>query len=162
MLLSLVVPCYNEEEVIAATHHCLLSLCQSWVERKIIQNFHLLYINDGSHDDTAMILSKLAHHDARVKVISFSTNFGHQAAITAGIRNAEGDAIVCLDADLQDPPEIIEAMIDKFQDGCDIVYGVRDSRAFDSTMGREGDVGSDRASPAISGSVAPTMPLNPP
>ena len=102
--ITLVVPCYNEQEVIALTHERLMGLELSGYEKQII------YVNDGSRDDTLELLKGFAA-DEGVSVLSFSRNFGHQAAVTAGMAAAEGDAIVIIDADLQDPPEVIPLMI---------------------------------------------------
>jgi dolichol-phosphate mannosyltransferase len=90
--------------------------------------WELVVVDDGSRDDTARILSELAAADERLKLVSLSRNFGHQAAITAGLEHARGDAVVMIDADLQDPPELIVEMIAKWRDGADVVYAVRESR----------------------------------
>ncbi|MBF0609292.1 MAG: glycosyltransferase family 2 protein [Magnetococcales bacterium] len=135
-LLSVVVPCFNEEPVIDATNTRVMALLTGFVERNLITDFEILYVNDGSSDCTLEMLKELASKEKRIKVISLSGNFGHQAALTAGLYNASGDITVSLDADLQDPPEVIEAMIEKHNSGCDIVYGVRSSREQDSFFKR--------------------------
>jgi polyisoprenyl-phosphate glycosyltransferase len=129
--LSIVVPCYNEEKVLHETNGRLITLISSWVAGELIGDYEIIYINDGSQDDTLKILKQLAENNKNIKVISFSGNFGHQAALTAGLHYASGDAAVSMDADLQDPPEVIEKMLEKFNEGFDIVYGVRISRGKD-------------------------------
>jgi polyisoprenyl-phosphate glycosyltransferase len=129
--LSIVVPCFNEEKVLQETNGRLTALISSWVTGKLINDYEIIYINDGSQDNTLNILKQLAATNQNIKVISFSGNFGHQAALTAGLHYASGDAAVSMDADLQDPPELIEKMLDKFNEGFDIVYGVRSARGRD-------------------------------
>ena len=124
MLLSVVVPCFNEQEVLKLTHRRLIEALGDNAKFDL----EILYVNDGSRDGTEEILFDLADVDSRVKVISFSRNFGHQSAITAGLNYAVGDIVAVIDADLQDPPELIESMIAKWQEGFDVVYGVRTSR----------------------------------
>jgi len=126
--LSIVIPCYNEEKVLHETNSRLIALISSWITRALINDYEIIYINDGSQDNTLTILKQLAANNKNIKVISFSGNFGHQAALTAGLHYASGDATVSMDADLQDPPEVIEEMLDKFHEGFDIVYGVRSTR----------------------------------
>jgi len=130
--LSIVIPCYNEEKVLQETSSRLITLISSWITRALINDYEIIYINDGSQDNTLTILKQLAANNKNIKVISFSGNFGHQAALTAGLHYASGDATVSMDADLQDPPEVIEEMLDKFHEGFDIVYGVRSTRGRDS------------------------------
>lgn len=128
MKISIVVPCFNEEEVIRKTHERLAAADILGMEREII------YVNDGSRDSTLDILRELALMDESVKVVSFQRNFGHQPAVSAGIANASGDAIVVIDADLQDPPEVIPRMIEKWKEGYDIVYGKRAKRKGESAF----------------------------
>jgi len=130
--LSIVIPCYNEEKVLQETSSRLITLISSWITRALINDYEIIYINDGSQDNTLTILKQLAANNKNIKVISFSGNFGHQAALTAGLHYASGDATVSMDADLQDPPEVIEEMLDKFHEGFDIVYGVRSTRGRDN------------------------------
>lgn len=125
--ISLVVPCYNEQEVLSITHDRLMALDIGEFEKEII------YVNDGSLDDTLPILRECAKNKG-VKVLSFSRNFGHQAAVSAGMAEATGDAIVIIDADLQDPPEVIPGMIEKWQQGYDVVYGKRSKREGESAF----------------------------
>jgi len=122
-LLSIVVPCFNEEEVIETTYDQLrLTLSELNMDTEII------FVNDGSQDNTMSILKNLAKQFENVKIISFSRNFGHQIAITAGMDYAQGSAIVVIDADLQDPAEVILAMVEKWKQGFEVVYGKRIER----------------------------------
>ncbi|APJ04287.1 glycosyltransferase family 2 protein [Silvanigrella aquatica] len=130
-LISVVVPCYNEEEVIKETH----SRLAREVEKIAINfnvNYEIIYVNDGSKDKTLQILQSLKNihpiGSGNVVIISLAKNFGHQTALTAGLNFAKGDAIISIDADLQDPPEVIEEMMKKWKEGMDVVYGVRTSR----------------------------------
>lgn len=124
MLVSVVVPCYNEEPVIRETHSRLVSV----LEQLGRDEFEILYVNDGSRDRTLEILEELQKGDERIRVLSFSRNFGHQIAVTAGLDNAEGDAVVLIDADLQDPPAVILEMVERWRDGYHVVYGMRTDR----------------------------------
>ena len=122
-LLSVVVPCFNEQEVLKLTHRRLIeALGDNSYDLEIV------YVNDGSRDRTEEILFELADADSRVKVISLSRNFGHQSAITAGLDYAGGNVVAVIDADLQDPPEVILSLIAKWREGFDVVYGVRTKR----------------------------------
>src|SRR6202050_4110455 len=123
LLLSVIVPCHNEEEVLRETNRRLFLALD-----KIPMQLEIIYVDDGSTDSTAEILRDLQNGDHRVRVVRFSRNFGHQMAITAGIEHASGDAVVIIDADLQDPPEVILDFLDKWMDGFDVVYGVRTER----------------------------------
>ena len=123
-LLSVIVPCFNEQEVIRATNQRLIDALGNNPEFAV----EIVYVNDGSFDRTEEILFDLAEGDKRVRVISLSRNFGHQPAVTAGLAHAVGDVVAILDADLQDPPEVILQMIDKWREGFDVVYGVRFKR----------------------------------
>jgi len=134
--LSLVVPCYNEELVISETNKRLLKIIAKLLDSAQIADFEIIYIDDGSSDGTLNILKEIASSNKKVKIISFSRNFGHQSALTAGIWFSSGDAVISLDADLQDPPEIIEEMIEKFNQGYDVVYAVRRSRKEDTFFKR--------------------------
>lgn len=117
---SIIVPMYNEEEVIEETHKRLRQVLDRTGE-----SYELVYVNDGSRDRTVEIVNRLLQEDSHIQFINFSRNFGHQIAITAGMDYARGQAIVVIDADLQDPPEVILDMIDKWKEGFDVVYGVR-------------------------------------
>lgn len=122
--LSVVVPCYNEQEVIHTTHERLMRTLGTDPNIEL----EILYVNDGSTDRTETMLSSIAETDCRVKVISFARNFGHQPAVTAGLEHAIGDVVAVIDADLQDPPEVILEMIALWRQGSDVVYGVRTQR----------------------------------
>lgn len=130
VLVSLVIPCFNEEEVIDETHRRLVALAAA----EPACRFEFLFVDDGSHDATPKLLRQLAATDPRVRVLLFSRNFGHQLAVTAGIDEARGDAVVLLDADLQDPPEVIHAMLAKWREGWQVVYGVRAQRDGESAF----------------------------
>lgn len=117
---SIVVPAYNESDTVLKLYRRLLELLE-----KIPGSFEIIYINDGSSDNTLSKLQELAEIDFRVKLISLSRNFGHQQALSAGLKYASGDAVISMDCDLQDPPETIKEMIDKWQNGDDIVYARR-------------------------------------
>lgn len=127
---SVIIPCYNEEDVISETVKRLLQMCD--VVHDI--DFELIFIDDGSHDRTRAMLKDVAEHDSRIKVLGFSRNFSHQIAVTAGIDASKGDAIILIDADLQDPPEVIPEMIEKWREGYDVVYGVRSERQGESSF----------------------------
>ena len=131
-LLSLVIPCYNEEQVIAETVSRLNDFCSELTELEA----ELIFIDDGSRDRTLPLLRDFAAKDPRIKVICFSRNFGHQIAVTAGMDAAKGDAVVLIDADLQDPPEVIHQMIVKWREGYDVVYGTRTKRKGESIFKR--------------------------
>ncbi len=126
-LLSVVVPCYNETAVIGEAHRQLLTTLGD-------QRFglELIYVDDGSHDDTLAKLRGFSDHDKRVKVLGLSRNFGHQLAVTAGLDHCSGDAVAIIDADLQDPPEVILDMITQWEQGCDVAYGQRTDRPAES------------------------------
>lgn len=122
-LFSVVVPVLNEQESVKSCWERLTN-----VLKKIHGPYEILFVNDGSTDNTAGYLNELQRTDPHTKVIQFSRNFGHQAAITAGMERASGDAIIVIDADLQDPPEVIPRMIDRWKAGYHVVYGVRSER----------------------------------
>lgn len=122
-LYSVVVPLYNEELVLDETYNRLTTVLE-----KIDGEYEIILVNDGSRDKTEEMARAIASKDKRVKFISFSRNFGHQNAITAGMDHASGEAIVVIDADLQDPPELIYQMIEKYHEGYDVVYAVRAKR----------------------------------
>ena len=127
ILCSVVVPMYNEEEVIPVTYQRLTDVME-----KANVNYEIIFVNDGSRDKTAELLNEICDNDKRVKLLDFSRNFGHQIAITAGMDYSCGQCIVVIDGDLQDPPELIPAMIEKWKDGYDVVYGKRISRQGES------------------------------
>lgn len=122
-MLSVIVPCYNESLNIENTFNRIeLNI------KKITQNFEIIFVDDGSTDDSFKILKEISEKNSNLKIIKFSRNFGHQSAIYAGLESATGDGIFLIDADLQDPPEKFQEMFDKWSLGYDVVYGVRKSR----------------------------------
>jgi len=120
---SVLVPLYNEQEVLLETYHRLKNIMDSTNEP-----YEVIMINDGSRDLTASMAKDICRDDSNFKLLNFSRNFGHQTAITAGMDYASGQSIIVIDADLQDPPEIIPAMIAKWKEGYEVVYGKRISR----------------------------------
>lgn len=136
MKLSIVIPLFNEEAVIVATYSRVSRLLTELAEKSMIDDYEILFVDDGSSDSSLLILRDLAVKSPRVKVLSFSRNFGHQPALAAGLLHTTGDAVVSLDADLQDPPELIEEMIEKYRKGYDIVYAVRRVRQTDTFFKR--------------------------
>jgi glycosyltransferase involved in cell wall biosynthesis len=117
---SIIIPVYNEEAVVNETYQRLTRVMEL-----IGESYELLFVNDGSQDKTAEIIERLAETDERTRLLDFSRNFGHQIAITAGMDYARGDAIIIIDADLQDPPELIPQMIKKWKEGYEVVYAKR-------------------------------------
>jgi glycosyltransferase involved in cell wall biosynthesis len=128
-LISVVSPVYNEEESVEQFH----ARCTAALEavRPPVRH-ELIYVDDGSADASLDVLSRLASSDDRVRVIALSRNFGHQLAITSGMDEAFGDAVVVIDSDLQDPPEVIQEMVERWREGYKVVYGVRRARAGES------------------------------
>ena len=122
-LISLVVPAYNEEEVLEAFHREV----SEEIDR-LLDDFEFVFVDDGSRDQTASIMRQLSARDPRVRAVILSRNFGHEAAIEAGLRAARGDAVIVMDADLQDGPEIIPRLIGAWREGADVVYAVRKGR----------------------------------
>ncbi len=120
---SVVVPMYNEEEVVEASYKRLRNVME-----KIGLKWELIFVNDGSKDRTGGIIREICSLDPNVRLIDFSRNFGHQNAITAGMDFSKGDAVVVIDGDLQDPPEVIPEMLKKWEEGYDVVYGRRIER----------------------------------
>jgi dolichol-phosphate mannosyltransferase len=124
-LLSVVAPIYNEEATIDQFYARICAALEG-------VQFELVLVDDGSQDGSQATLERLAENDPRVHVVFLSRNFGHQTALTAGLDHARGDAVVMLDADLQDPPEVIPQMLDRWRAGCDVVYAVRERREGES------------------------------
>ena len=122
-LLSVVIPCHDEEAVIEATHARLVEVLPATG-----MDFEIIYVDDGSRDATLQRLEAIAARDPRTVVIELSRNFGQQAAMSAGLAAARGDAVVITDADLQDPPEVIPEMVRMWRDGVDVAYGRRRRR----------------------------------
>ena len=127
----MIVPCANEEEVLRETHRRLTTALS-----QLSLGYELVYVDDGSTDSTAGILRQLQASDHRVRVLRLSRNFGHQVAITAGMAHASGDAVVVIDADLQDPPEVIAEFVQRWREGYDVAYGVRTERLGDTVFKR--------------------------
>lgn len=124
-LISIIIPCYNEQAVIELCHDRVSSVIGTIKGFR----FEIVYVNDGSRDNTFGILRAIAAKDNRVRAINLSRNFGKEAALTAGLDHARGDAVIVLDADLQDPPELIADMLKAWREtGADVVYGQRTSR----------------------------------
>lgn len=121
--LSVVIPCYNESRVLPVLRARLLASLEA-----LPLSWEVIFVDDGSGDDTFAQLSAMHASDPRFKVISFSRNFGHQAAIMAGLSHAYGDMVAIMDADLQDPPEFLSTCISKLEEGHDVVYAVRRRR----------------------------------
>jgi len=120
---SIVVPCYNEEGVLDELYRRIREVMDSTGDP-----WELVLVNDGSRDRTGEMMHELHNRDSRVKIVEFARNFGHQLAVTAGLDYAEGDAVVMIDADLQDPPQVILEMIERWQEGYEVVYAVRAQR----------------------------------
>jgi glycosyltransferase involved in cell wall biosynthesis len=123
ILISIVIPAYNEQEVLPAFHARLTSAVA-----ELSYAFEIVYINDGSTDATLTILEDLYAKDPRVAIVDLSRNFGKEIALTAGLHNAQGVAVVVIDADLQDPPELIPQLITEWENGFDVVYARRTQR----------------------------------
>ncbi len=128
--ISVIIPMYYEEEVAEECYKRMTSVLQN------IENYdyEIICINDGSRDKTLSILENLAIRDKKLKILSFSRNFGHQCAVTAGLKYVTGDAIVIIDADLQDPPELIPEMLKLWEAGNDVIYGKRKTRDGESVF----------------------------
>jgi dolichol-phosphate mannosyltransferase len=125
VFVSVIIPCFNEQEVIEESYRRVKSVLSS----AGFKGYEILFIDDGSGDNTLEILGKIALKDKTVKIIAFSRNFGHQAAVSAGVWHSSGDAAVIIDADLQDPPELIPEMVKlHIEKGYNVVYGVRNLR----------------------------------
>ena len=122
-ILSVVVPAYNEQEVLREFHNRASQVLQA-----LAMDYEIVYVNDGSSDTTLELMLTLARDDSRVAVVDLSRNFGKEIALSAGLDHARGDAIVVIDADLQDPPELIPELIKGWQEGCDVVYATRTAR----------------------------------
>ncbi len=117
---SIIIPVYNEELVVRESHKRLKAVMDQTGE-----DYELLFVNDGSRDHTAVLIRDIIQTDPHTRLLDFSRNFGHQTAISAGMDYAAGDAVIVIDADLQDPPEVMLDMIAKWKEGYDVVYGKR-------------------------------------
>jgi dolichol-phosphate mannosyltransferase len=120
---SVVIPVYNEEEVLPRLHERLAAVLE-----QLKEPYEIIFVNDGSQDRSYEIMREISRNDNRVKIIDLSRNFGHQTAITAGLDYAAGDAVILMDADLQDPPEVLPSFVEKWREGFDIVYAIRKKR----------------------------------
>ncbi|MDT0568188.1 glycosyltransferase family 2 protein [Streptomyces sp. DSM 3412] len=131
MLISIVAPCYNEEAVVARFHEEIQKVAEELLP--LGHDMECVYVDDGSRDRTLAVLKQLAEFDARVRYVSFSRNFGKEAALLAGLRHASGDCVIVMDADLQHPPELIRRMLDLREQGYDQVMARR-TRTGDGLM----------------------------
>jgi glycosyltransferase involved in cell wall biosynthesis len=122
-VVSVVVPLYNEQETISELYQRITSSLES-----LDLSYEVLFVNDGSRDETPVLLDALQRDDQRIGVIHFSRNFGHQAAVSAGLDHAAGQAVVVMDGDLQDPPEVIPQFVQLWHDGNEVVYAIRQNR----------------------------------
>lgn len=129
MLLSVIIPVFNEEEIVAKTYDVLEEVLKD-VEHELI------FVNDGSKDRTREIVESKLSSNPNNKIVNFSRNFGHQAAFSAGLDHAQGEAVVIIDGDLQDPPELIHEMMEKWREGYQVVYAQRNKRAGETLFKR--------------------------
>ena len=128
--ISFVIPMYYEEKVVEVCYKRVKNVLNELSQ----YDYEIIVVNDGSTDETLPLLEKIAKNDKSLKVVSFSRNFGHQAAVTAGLKYVTGDAIVIIDADLQDPPELIKDMIKLWEEGNEVIYGKRKTRKGESAF----------------------------
>jgi len=131
-LISVIVPVFNEEAMVASFQHELSSILD-----KLAYEFEIIYIDDGSRDHTLARLFELKHIDPRIAVIEFSRNFGKEIALTAGLDHAHGDAVIIIDADLQDPPALIPQLIEEWDKGFEVVYAKRQARKGESWLKKQ-------------------------
>ncbi len=122
-MISIIVPVYNEAENLPELYRRLTAASPSWKEA-----YEIILVDDGSNDSSPLMMRQLADSDPHLKIVRFSRNFGHQAAISAGIREAKGDAVVIMDGDLQDPPEELHRFLEKWREGYEVVYAIRTNR----------------------------------
>jgi dolichol-phosphate mannosyltransferase len=132
--LSVVVPCYNEEDGVRELHRRVTAVCHACVGNA----YELVLVNDGSSDATWKLMCELSEHDKNVVAVNLSRNHGHQLALSAGLQMCRGERIFVIDADLQDPPELLRKMMERMDDGCDVVFGQR--------IKREGETAFKKAS----------------
>ncbi len=121
--ISIVIPCYNEEESLPHLYERLTEVLD-----QVGEKYEIILANDGSRDNTGLVINDLVDKDARIRGVHLSRNFGHQLCLTAGLDHARGDVIVMMDADLQDPPELVNEMLAKWREGADVVYAQREKR----------------------------------
>jgi dolichol-phosphate mannosyltransferase len=122
-MISIVIPLFNEQENVNQLYTRLTNASGSWNE-----SYEILFVDDGSYDETYEMLTKIADRDKTVHIIKLSRNFGHQAAISAGIKKAKGNAVIIMDGDLQDPPEELSTFLNKWREGFHVVYAIRKKR----------------------------------
>ncbi len=134
MKISVIVPCYNEEEVLFESAVRLKKVINGCLTQQQITDYEIIFVDDGSNDGTPEILKSLSSEDPKIKVVTFSRNFGHQVAITAGINFSQSNAVVIIDADLQDPPELIPEMVSKWKQGYKVVHMKRKRRQGESVL----------------------------
>ena len=132
-VLSLVLPIFNEEAIIPELDRRLRAFLAN-VGSGVGESWEIIFVNDGSKDRSLSLLKELAAAEPRYKIVSLSRNFGHQTAITAGLDRANGEAVVVMDADLQDPPEVVGQMLARWREGFDVVFGVRSRRHGESAF----------------------------
>ena len=128
--ISIIIPMYNEEEVAKTSYLRIKKVMEALNQ----YDYEMLLIDDGSSDHTMDLLTQIAKENPKVKVLSFARNFGHQSAVTAGIQYATGDAVIIIDADLQDPPELLPEMIALWEQGNEVIYGQRKARKGESAF----------------------------
>ena len=128
--ISVVIPMYNEEEVVKTSYLRIQKVMEDLKQ----YDYEMLFVDDGSRDETFNLLQEIANENQKVKILSFSRNFGHQAAVTAGIQYVTGDAVIIMDADLQDPPELLPEMVALWEEGNEVIYGQRRSRKGESAF----------------------------
>ena len=125
-LISMVLPAYNEEEVLPQTYARFTAECPKFAELGL--DYEIIFVNDGSKDKTPLLLDELAANDPHIRAVHLTRNFGHQAAISAGLTIARGDCVAIMDCDLQDPPEVLPQFIRKWKEGNQVVYAIRKKR----------------------------------
>lgn len=128
--ISVVIPMYNEEEVVMTSYLKIKKVLEELKQ----YDYEIIFIDDGSKDGTFNLLEEIAQENKKIKILSFSRNFGHQVAVTAGIRYVTGDAVIIMDADLQDPPELLPEMIALWEEGNEVIYGQRKLRKGESAF----------------------------
>ena len=128
--ISVVIPMYNEEEVVKTSYLRIQKVMEDLKQ----YDYEMLFVDDGSRDKTLSLLQEIAKENQKVKILSLSRNFGHQAAVTAGIQYVTGDAVIIMDADLQDPPELLPEMLALWEEGNEVIYGQRRSRKGESAF----------------------------
>lgn len=135
-LLSIVLPCHNEEDALPTTYQRLTRILGDLTARGRCRSYELIFVDNGSTDQTLAVLEKLFESDAHVRIVSLRRNFGYQGSYSAGLASVRGDAAITIDADLQDPPELIDEMIGHYEKEYDLVLGIRQDRSADSFLKR--------------------------